>query len=104
MLIGRDLPLFPDALQGRLTAQRMADEARREEGGFFDNFERQCRQHSIPYSGPSSEDRVQLRRLLARHSVEELNGAIADFLQEHGGTFDKGYHHHMRLFAAWMKR
>lgn len=104
VLLDRGVPPFPERLEGRVTAARMVADQKEGEHGFFVEYAKLCKLHGIYYPATgTAEDVVHLRRLLAQHKVADLQRWAVNFLAEQGETLDNGYHHHLRLFSAWVK-
>jgi hypothetical protein len=105
VILDRGVPPFPEKLEGRVTAAQMAADEHNAERAFFINYWHLCKLHGIYYPPSGTpEDWVHLRRLLAKHTVADLKRWSVEFLSVHGETLlDKGYHHHLRLFSAWLK-
>lgn len=101
-VVVRGVPEFPAHLEAKAEAAALAGEA--EDLRFLEWWREALRVRGYPFRARATgEERVQVRRLLGRHSGERLRVLAAEFLAGYGAE-NKDYPHMLRWFVAALPR
>jgi hypothetical protein len=74
-----------------------------EVGQFLTDWETICKHKNVPRARPTGEDKLQVKRMLARYAPDQLVKMADIFLgSEYAEPLRGRYFHHMRLFAHYI--